>query len=104
MVVGSGEEASAGMLVTVHYTGYLMDGKKFDSSFDRNGPLPFVIGSGRVIEGWDEGVTSMKVGGHRKLIIPSQLAYGSRGIPGLIPPDATLVFDIQLLSVNKPKE
>ena len=104
MVEGTGDEAKTEMQVNVHYTGYLMEGKKFASSFDSNEPLPFHLGAGEVIQGWDEGVASMKVGGHRKLIIPSQLAYGTRGIPGLIPADATLVFDIELLSVRKPAE
>ena len=104
MVEGTGDVAITGMRVTVHCTGYLMDGKKFFSSLDNNEPLPFVLGAGKMIRGWDEGIPSMRVGGQRKLIIPPQLAYETRGIPGLIPPDATLVFDIQLLSVNKPNE
>lgn len=97
---GSGESPRAGASVTVHYTGWLTDGKKFDSSVDRGQPFVFPIGRGKVIRGWDEGVSTMKVGGKRKLIIPSDLAYGSRGAGGVIPPDATLVFEVELLSVN----
>ena len=100
LVVGTGREAAAGNLVTVHYTGWLTNGKKFDSSVDRNEPFSFPIGSGRVIKGWDEGVAGMKVGGKRKLTIPSQLGYGARGAGGVIPPNATLVFDVELLEVR----
>ncbi len=99
-VVGTGESPKPGQMVTVHYTGTLEDGKKFDSSLDRGQPLVFPIGVGRVIRGWDEGVMTMKVGGKRRLIIPSQLAYGSRGRPPVIPPNATLIFEIELLGVQ----
>ncbi len=100
IVVGTGREAAAGNQVTVHYTGWLTNGKKFDSSVDRNEPFSFPIGSGKVIKGWDEGVAGMKVGGKRKLTIPSQLGYGARGAGGVIPPNATLVFDVELLEVR----
>ena len=100
LVVGTGREAAAGNLVTVHYTGWLTNGKKFDSSVDRSEPFSFPIGAGRVIKGWDEGVAGMKVGGKRKLTIPSQLGYGARGAGGAIPPNATLVFDVELLEVR----
>lgn len=89
------------MRVTVHYTGYLMDGKKFDSSLDGGDPFEFVLGSGYVIKGWDEGIPGMKLKGKRKLIIPSQLGFGARGVPGTIPPEADLVFDVELLSVKQ---
>ena len=100
MVDGGGDEATAGKRVSVHYTGWLTDGKKFDSSVDRGEPFVFPIGAGRVIRGWDEGVMSMKVGGKRKLIIPPQLGYGARGAGGVIPPNATLVFEVELLGVQ----
>jgi FKBP-type peptidyl-prolyl cis-trans isomerase len=101
---GEGEEAHDGMTVSVHYTGYLMDGKKFDSSYDRDEPIRFVLGSGRVIRGWEEGLMGMKVNEKRKLIIPPQLGYGERGVPGVIPPQADLVFDVQLVSVSMPNQ
>lgn len=99
-VVGTGEAAVAGKNVSVHYTGWLENGKKFDSSVDRGQPFSFPLGAGRVIKGWDEGVQGMKVGGKRKLTIPSDLGYGSRGAGGVIPPNATLIFDVELLGVR----
>ena len=98
--VGSGTEAVAGKEVSVHYTGWLTDGKKFDSSVDRGQPFSFPLGAGRVIPGWDKGVAGMKVGGKRKLTIPPNLAYGERGAGGVIPPNATLVFEVELLGVK----
>lgn len=100
MVLGDGESPTQGGSVTVHYTGYLKDGKKFDSSVDRNQPFKFVIGVGRVIKGWDEGVATMKVGGKRKLTIPADLGYGTRGAGSVIPPNAELIFDVELLGVK----
>ena len=98
--VGTGASPEPGRAVKVNYAGFLMDSTKFDSSVDRDEPLTFVFGVGRVIKGWDEGLKTMKVGGVRKLIIPSHLAYGERGIPGVIPPEAQLVFDVDLLEVE----
>jgi FKBP-type peptidyl-prolyl cis-trans isomerase len=96
---GLGAEAKSGDRVQVHYTGWLKDGKKFDSSKDRDQPFEFNLGKGEVIKGWDEGVAGMKVGGKRKLIIPSELAYGKRGRPG-IPPDSELTFEVELLDIK----
>ncbi|MCU7892334.1 MAG: FKBP-type peptidyl-prolyl cis-trans isomerase [Candidatus Thiodiazotropha sp. (ex Ustalcina ferruginea)] len=98
---GPGSRATAGQQVSVHYTGWLADGDKFDSSVDRNQPFDFTLGKGMVIQGWDEGVAGMKVGGKRRLTIPPQLGYGDRGAGGVIPPNATLVFDVELLSVSE---
>lgn len=98
--VGTGATAQAGSHVTVHYTGWLTSGKKFDSSVDAGQPFDFTIGKGDVIKGWEEGVTGMKVGGKRQLRIPPDLAYGSSGYPGVIPANATLIFDIRLLAVK----
>jgi FKBP-type peptidyl-prolyl cis-trans isomerase FkpA len=100
LVVGDGAAASAGQQVKVHYTGWLTDGTKFDSSKDRNDPFVFPLGAGRVIKGWDEGVQGMKIGGKRKLTIPPALGYGARGAGGVIPPNATLVFEVELLGVS----
>src|ERR1043165_5711802 len=99
IVVGEGAVAEAGQYVSVHYTGWLTDGKKFDSSKDRDDPFEFGLGKRQVIAGWAEGVQGMKVGGKRKLTIPPALGYGARGAGGVIPPDATLVFEVELLEV-----
>jgi FKBP-type peptidyl-prolyl cis-trans isomerase FkpA len=99
-VEGDGEVAQAGQNVSVHYTGWLTDGSKFDSSKDRDQPFQFPLGGGRVIRGWDEGVQGMKIGGTRKLTIPPQLGYGATGAGGVIPPNATLVFEVELLSID----
>ena len=100
LVAGTGDEAVTGKSVEVHYTGWLTDGTKFDSSLDRRSPFSFPLGAGRVIRGWDEGVAGMKVGGKRKLTIPPDLGYGARGAGGVIPPNATLVFEVELLKVK----
>jgi FKBP-type peptidyl-prolyl cis-trans isomerase len=98
--VGTGAEAQKGKTVSVHYTGWLLDGTKFDSSRDRNQPFLFPLGQGRVIKGWDEGVAGMKVGGKRTLVIPPDLGYGASGAGGVIPPNATLKFEVELLEVK----
>ena len=102
--IGEGSEAKAGMMVEVHYTGWLDEkgekGKKFDSSVDRGTPFSFPLGAGKVIKGWDEGVAGMKIGGKRTLFIPADLGYGSRGAGAIIPPNATLIFDVELLGVK----
>lgn len=98
---GDGEEAVKGQLITVHYTGTLEDGTKFDSSKDRDQPFQFVLGAGMVIKGWDEGFAGMKVGGQRKLTIPPEMGYGEAGAGGVIPPNATLIFDVELLAVEE---
>lgn len=106
-VIGNGRQAEKGLAVTVHYTGWLYDpnqkdgkGKKFDSSLDRNDPFVFNLGGGQVIRGWDDGVDGMKIHGKRTLIIPPDMGYGSRGAGGVIPPNATLIFDVELLGVK----
>ena len=100
LVVGSGPEAKAGQNVTAHYHGTLPDGKVFDSSVTRGDPFKFKLGAGQVIKGWDEGIAGMKVGGKRRLTIPPELGYGARGAGGVIPPNATLIFDVELLDVK----
>lgn len=100
LVVGTGAEAVSGKTVSVHYLGTLTDGTKFDSSYDRNTPFEFVLDQGEVIQGWDEGVAGMKVGGKRKLTIPPSLGYGAQGAGDVIPPNATLVFEVELLDVK----
>lgn len=100
LAAGDGAEAKAGQKVTVHYVGTLTNGNKFDSSRDRGKGFGFVLGAGQVIKGWEQGVAGMKVGEKRKLTIPSDLAYGSRGFPPVIPPDSTLVFEVELLAVG----
>ncbi len=98
-VLGTGPQAQAGQRVSVHYTGWLTDGTKFDSSRDRGQPFQFGLGAGQVIKGWDTGVAGMRVGGQRRLIVPPDLGYGVRGAAGVIPPNATLIFDVELLGV-----
>jgi peptidylprolyl isomerase len=100
LVVGSGAQPQAGQTAVVHYTGWLLDGTKFDSSKDRGQPFSFPLGRGQVIKGWDEGVATMKVGGKRVLIIPPDLGYGARGAGGVIPPNATLKFEVELLDLR----
>lgn len=100
IVEGTGASPKTGNSVTVHYTGWLKSGEKFDSSVDRGQPFVFQLGRGRVIKGWDEGVSSMRVGGKRKLIIPAHLGYGDRGAGRVIPPGATLIFEVELLAID----
>jgi len=100
ILAGTGAQAVAGKTVSVHYTGKLPDGKVFDSSLTRGVPIDFPLGAGRVIKGWDEGIALMKVGGKAQLTIPPQLAYGERGASGVIPPNATLIFDVELVAVK----
>lgn len=99
-VVGSGPEATSGKVLTVHYSGFLQNGTKFDSSLDRGQPFRFRLGEGMVIRGWDEGMVGMKVGGKRKLVIPPAMGYGERGAGAAIPPNSTLVFEVELLAVD----
>jgi len=100
LTTGSGASPKTGDTVTVHYTGWLTDGSKFDSSVDRDDPFVFVLGTGQVIRGWDEGVATMKIGDKVKLTIPPEKAYGSEGYPGAIPPNATLIFEVELLEIS----
>lgn len=99
-IVGEGDEAVAGQTVEVHYTGWLTDGTKFDSSLDRDQTFSFKLGAGQVIAGWDQGVAGMKIGGTRKLTIPADMGYGERGAGGVIPPNATLVFKVELIGLS----
>ena len=103
IVAGTGESPLPGQIVTIHYTGTLLDGRKFDSSKDRMTPYSFTLGAGQTLAGWEEGVVTMKVGGKRKLIIPPNLAYGSTGVGNVIPPNATVVFEIELLEIRSPE-
>lgn len=100
VAAGSGPAATAGQRVSVHYTGWLTTGQKFDSSLDRRQPFEFALGRGQVIAGWDEGVAGMRIGGKRRLIVPADLGYGVRGAGGVIPPNATLIFDVELLRIG----
>lgn len=100
LLVGDGAQAQPGDTVSVHYTGWLQDGAKFDSSLDRGQPFTFTLGSGQVIQGWDEGVAGMRTGGKRRLVIPPDLGYGSQGAGGVIPPGATLIFEVELLEIK----
>jgi len=101
IVIGEGKEAIAGKVVSVHYTGTLVNGTKFDSSLDRGNPFQFTLGASQVIQGWDQGFAGMKVGGKRKLTIPPDFAYGAVGVPGTIPPNSTLIFEVELLDVRE---
>ena len=101
LVTGTGTAAEIGKSVTVHYTGWLVDGTKFDSSVDRDEPFEFVLGEGQVIQGWDEGVATLRVGDKVRLTIPPEMAYGEGGYPGAIPPSATLIFEVELLAVGE---
>lgn len=101
LVEGTGARPKTGDSVSVHYTGWLKSGQKFDSSHDRGQPLVFPVGRGQVIKGWDEGLASMRVGGKRKLVIPAHLAYGDRGAGAVIPPGATLIFEVELVAINE---
>ncbi len=100
LLIGPGLEVRAGDLISVHYIGTLADGKKFDSSYDRNEPLVTILGAGKAIKGWDQGISGMKIGGKRRLIIPPDLAYGEKGFENLIPPNATITFEIELLDAR----
>ncbi|MCG2693915.1 FKBP-type peptidyl-prolyl cis-trans isomerase [Candidatus Parcubacteria bacterium] len=100
IVLGGGDEVKSGNTVRVHYTGWLLNGTKFDSSVDRGQPFSFTVGAGQVIQGWDQGLLGMRVGGKRKLTIPASLGYGAQGVPGTIPANAVLVFEVELLQIN----